>query len=127
MPCGPDRESQPHPFCPPKHSTLYMKQPTTRPIRISTTMATTNIFDSDVPQQGVRATESAHRKVELQSPLDLQYLIANVHRAAREKLDAHYPPPAAATAPEDDAVKQKVAELVDSVRRLAPLALRSQH
>jgi hypothetical protein len=30
--------------------------------------AITNIFESNAPLQGVRATETAHRKVELQSP-----------------------------------------------------------
>lgn len=76
-------------------------------------MAPKNIFESNEPQAGERATESAHRKVELQSPLDLQYLIANVQRAAREKLDRHLPPDAA---PEgEDAMRKRVEELVDEV------------
>lgn len=83
-------------------------------------MAPRNIFESNDAPNGERATESAHRKVELQSPLDLQYLIANVQRAAREKLDRHLPPDAA---PEgEDAMKKRVEELVDEVcmaRRLS--------
>lgn len=72
-----------------------------------------NIFESNEPQTGARATESAHRKVELQAPQDLQYLIANVQRAAREKLDRHLPPDAA---PEgEDAMRKRVEELVDEV------------
>lgn len=77
------------------------------------TMAPKNIFESSEPQVGERVTECAHRKVELQSPLDLQYLIANVQRAAREKLDRHLPPDAA---PEgEDAMRTRVEELVDEV------------
>lgn len=33
-----------------------------------------------------------HRKIELQSPDDLQYLISNVRRAAHEKIDRDLPP-----------------------------------
>lgn len=73
-----------------------------------------NIFESNVAQVGDRATETAHRKVELQSPDDLTYLIANVSRAAREKLDKHLPPDAA---PEgEDAMRRRVEQLVDDVR-----------
>lgn len=72
-----------------------------------------NIFESNEPQVGARATENAHRRVELQAPQDLQYLIANVQRAAREKLDRHLPPDAA---PEgEDAMRKRVEELVDEV------------
>jgi len=72
-----------------------------------------NIFESAAPQDGQRATETAHRRVELQSPADLTYLVANVSRAAREKLDKHLPPDAA---PEgEDAMRQRVDELVDDV------------
>ncbi|KAK5714533.1 hypothetical protein LTR15_010715 [Elasticomyces elasticus] len=72
-----------------------------------------NIFESSLPQEGQRATETAHRKIELQSPADLTYLIANVARAAREKLDKHLPPDAA---PEgEDAMRKRVEELVDDI------------
>ena len=75
-----------------------------------------NIFESNAPQLGQRATETAHRKVELQSPADLQYLIANVSRAAREKMDRHLPPDAA---PEgEDAMRKRVEQLVEEVREI---------
>ncbi len=35
-----------------------------------------------------------HRKIELQSPLDLTYLQGNIAAAARQKLDLHFPPDA---------------------------------
>ncbi|EME80868.1 uncharacterized protein MYCFIDRAFT_46462 [Pseudocercospora fijiensis CIRAD86] len=71
----------------------------------------TNIFESNAPQLGERATESAHRKIELQSPADLTYLIANVSKAAREKLDKHLPPDA--TPEGEDAMRKRVEQLVD--------------
>lgn len=72
-----------------------------------------NIFETSLAPQGQRATETAHRKIELQSPADLTYLIANVSRAAREKLDKHLPPDAA---PEgEDAMRKRVEQLVDEV------------
>lgn len=60
--------------------------------------------------------DTAHRKIELQSPADLNYLRANATRAAHAKLDLHFPPSAA---PEsgDDAMKMRVQELVDQVCR----------
>jgi kinetochor protein Mis14/NSL1 len=82
----------------------------TIPIPI-TTMA--NIFESSAPQEGSRATETTHRRIELQSPADLAYLIANVSKAAREKIDKHLPPDAA---PEgEDLMRQRVEQLVDDV------------
>ncbi|RMZ07933.1 hypothetical protein D0860_04878 [Hortaea werneckii] len=75
-----------------------------------------NIFESTFAPQGQRATEAAHRKIELQSPADLTYLIANVSRAAREKIDKHLPPDAA---PEgEDAMRKRVEQLVEEVNRL---------
>lgn len=76
-------------------------------------MAADSIFESSEPQVGARATENAHRKIELQSPLDLQYLVANVQRAAREKLDAHLPPNAVPDG--EDALRQRTEELVEEV------------
>ncbi|KAI9773428.1 MAG: hypothetical protein M1840_007644 [Geoglossum simile] len=53
---------------------------------------------------------SHHRKIELQSPEDLRYLIDNVSRRAREKIDLNLPPSAA---PEgEDALRRRVEELV---------------
>ncbi|RMY50866.1 hypothetical protein D0865_06658 [Hortaea werneckii] len=74
-----------------------------------------NIFESSFAPQGQRATEAAHRKIELQSPADLTYLIANVSRAAREKIDKHLPPDAA---PEgEDAMRKRVEQLVEELRQ----------
>lgn len=75
-----------------------------------------NIFESNVPQQGHRSTETAHRKVELQSPADLTYLISNVSRAAREKIDKHLPPDAAPQSGEDE-MRRRVEALVDAYIR----------
>ena len=78
-------------------------------------LSAANIFDGDAHVAGDRATEKAHRKIELQSPADLTYLIANVTRAAREKIDTHLPPDAA---PEgEDALRKRVEQLVDAYIR----------
>lgn len=53
------------------------------------------------------------RKIELQSPEDLRYLIDNAKRAASEKIDRAFPPMANQG---EDAMKIKVKELVDEVR-----------
>lgn len=58
--------------------------------------------------------EAAHRRVELQAPADLAYLIANVKRAARQKIDLHLPPSAAPEGGED-VLRRRVEELVDEV------------
>ncbi|PPJ53868.1 hypothetical protein CBER1_03259 [Cercospora berteroae] len=74
-----------------------------------------NIFESSLPQDGHRATESAHRKIELQSPADLTFLIANVTKAAQEKIDQHLPPDAAPVG--GDAMRKRVEQLVDEYIR----------
>ncbi|RMY11842.1 hypothetical protein D0867_07950 [Hortaea werneckii] len=74
-----------------------------------------NIFESSFAPQGQRATEAAHRKIELQSPADLTYLIANVSRAAREKIDKHLPPDAASEG--EDAMRKRVEQLVEEYIR----------
>jgi kinetochor protein Mis14/NSL1 len=51
-----------------------------------------------------------HRKIELQSPDDLQYLISNVRRAANEKIDKDLPPIEG-----EDKMRERVEELVHSV------------
>ncbi|RDW73810.1 hypothetical protein BP5796_07252 [Coleophoma crateriformis] len=48
-----------------------------------------------------------HRKIELQSPEDLQYLMSNVRRAAYEKIDKDLPP-----MPGEDPMRKRVEELV---------------
>jgi len=52
-----------------------------------------------------------HRKVDLQSPSDLAYLLTNIRTAAQQKLDLHIPPSAAPQG-EEDAFRTKVEELV---------------
>jgi kinetochor protein Mis14/NSL1 len=51
-----------------------------------------------------------HRKIELQSPGDLQYLITNVRRAANEKIDKDLPPIEG-----EDKMRERVEELVHQV------------
>ncbi|KAH7058982.1 hypothetical protein B0J12DRAFT_379666 [Macrophomina phaseolina] len=60
--------------------------------------------------------DSAHRRVELQSPADLTYLMANAKRAARAKIDLHLPPSAAPEGGED-VLRRRVEELVDEYIR----------
>lgn len=36
--------------------------------------------------------DTTHRKIELQSPSDLQHLISSASGVAREKIDLHFPP-----------------------------------
>ncbi|KAK4556192.1 hypothetical protein LTR86_006889 [Recurvomyces mirabilis] len=74
-----------------------------------------NIFDIDTagPPDSHRATDSTHRKIELQQPADLTYLIANLSRAAREKLDKHFPPSASQQGVSgEDAMRKRVEDLV---------------
>ena len=52
-----------------------------------------------------------HRKIELQSPDDLQYLVSNIRRAANEKIDKDLPPIEG-----EDKMRERVEELVHSVR-----------
>ena len=62
---------------------------------------------------------SHHRKVELQSPLDLTYLQANIAASARQKLDLHFPSNASqpvgssGSGTAQDPMRQRVQELVD--------------
>lgn len=58
-----------------------------------------------------------HRKIELQSPDDLQYLISNVRRAANENIDKDLPPIEG-----EDKMRTRVEELVHTVCT-APRAL----
>jgi len=48
-----------------------------------------------------------HRKLELQSPDDLQYLVSNIRRAANEKIDKDLPPIEG-----EDKMRERVEELV---------------
>ena len=51
-----------------------------------------------------------HRKIELQAPEDLQYLISNVRRAANERIDKDLPPIEG-----EDPIRRRVEELVHDV------------
>jgi kinetochor protein Mis14/NSL1 len=66
-----------------------------------------------------RLRPSEFRKVELQSPADLQHLEATAKRAAREKIDRALPPSAAAngSSGEGDVLRRRVEELVDEYIR----------
>ncbi|KAI9843085.1 MAG: hypothetical protein M1837_006630 [Sclerophora amabilis] len=54
----------------------------------------------------------SHRKIELQSPDDLRYLLDNASRAARTKIDLNFPPSAAPPDGEEDGLRRRVEELV---------------
>jgi kinetochor protein Mis14/NSL1 len=97
-------------------------------------MSAPNIFDSSAPAHlgGVRGTETAHRKIELQAPEDLTFLVAKLSEAARERIEKEFSTAAAAAAAateqgkdggigvdingEDQAaLRRRVEELVDEV------------
>jgi kinetochor protein Mis14/NSL1 len=91
-------------------------------------MAAPNIFEASAPHLGgIRATENAHRKIELQSPADLTFLVAKLTEAARERVEKQFPAPAATEEGgengtdidedgEQERIKRRVEELVDEVR-----------
>lgn len=59
--------------------------------------------------------DAHHRKIDLQAPADLTYLLNNIKAAAKQKLDLAIPPLAA---PEgEDAYRPIVEELVQEVER----------
>ncbi len=68
-------------------------------------------------------TQAHHRKIELQAPADLTYLISKIKDAAQKKLDLHIPPqPPRAEGgqeeeeeEEEDAFRSHVQRLVDEV------------
>lgn len=72
-----------------------------------------NIFETNAPPAGARASEAAHRKIELQSPADLAYLVANVQRAARDKVDRHLPADLGGDDSEDG-IRRRIESLVDA-------------
>jgi kinetochor protein Mis14/NSL1 len=105
-------------------------------------MSTTapNIFDSTAPAHlgGVRGTEAAHRKIELQAPEDLTFLVAKLSEAARERIEKEFSTAASATEQGKDggkagtsgigeeineedkaALKRRVEELVDEVSNIS--------
>ncbi|MCJ1351678.1 MAG: hypothetical protein MMC33_001662 [Icmadophila ericetorum] len=69
--------------------------------------------------------DSLHRKIDLQSPQDLTYLLDNLKRVAQEKLDSHFPPYAAPQG-EKDELRAKVEEYVNQfIQKTYTLALPS--
>lgn len=63
---------------------------------------------------------AAHRKIELQAPEDLSYLLANVRRAAAARLDEAFPPVDGAASRDGadgqgDELRTRIEELVNEV------------
>lgn len=57
--------------------------------------------------------ETTHRKIELQSPLDLQYLLANIRTSARNKINTALPTSSTEPAKTEDPLRKRVEELVE--------------
>jgi kinetochor protein Mis14/NSL1 len=57
---------------------------------------------------------SAHRKIELQAPEDLTYLVENVRRAATARLNEAFPPVDGAQ--DEDELRTRIEQLVNEVR-----------
>jgi len=62
---------------------------------------------------------AVHRRIELQSPEDLTYLINNVRRAAADSINAAFPP-VEGTAADEDELRSQIEQLVEDVRPLLP-------
>lgn len=60
-----------------------------------------------------------HRKIELQAPADLTYLLTNIRASAQQKIDSAFPPSAAPKG-EEDALRAKVEEFVQTVSPPTP-------
>lgn len=58
--------------------------------------------------------DGAHRKIELQSPEDLTYLITNVRRAAAEHIGEAFPPVEGDDAGGDE-LRVRIEQMVDEV------------
>jgi hypothetical protein len=82
------------------------------PTDLSITQTYTNKSPAqNKPHPSQTTMETTHRKIELQSPLDLLYLHANASTLLRSKLDLHFPPSAAPASASDDVLKSRVEEL----------------
>lgn len=62
--------------------------------------------------------DGANRKIELQSPEDLTYLINNVRRGAAEHICAAFPP--VEDDQEEDELRVRIEKIVDEVRSSPP-------
>jgi len=62
---------------------------------------------------------AVHRRIELQSPEDLTYLINNVRRAAADNINDAIPP-VEGTAADEDELKSQIEQLVEDVHPLFP-------
>lgn len=69
------------------------------------------------PANNMATMDGANRKIELQSPEDLTYLINNVRRAAAEHIGAAFPPVEGDDAEEDE-LRVRIEGLVNDVRVL---------
>lgn len=69
--------------------------------------------------------DGANRKIELQSPEDLTFLINNVRRAAAEHIGAAFPPVEGDDVEEDE-LRIRIEHLVNDVRYLFPVSLSSE-
>lgn len=76
---------------------------------------------TDTLNPGAANMDGANRKVELQSPEDLTYLITNVRRAAAEHIGAAFPPVEGDdAAAEEDELRVRIEELVNDVSCTIP-------
>ena len=58
--------------------------------------------------------DANHRKIELQSPEDLAYLVDNVRRAAADSINAAFPPVEGADGQEDE-LRVRIEQMVNDV------------
>ena len=64
---------------------------------------------------------AAHRRIELQSPEDLAYLIDNVRRAAADSINAAFPPvDHPLDGHDEDELRNRIEQLVNDVRPFSP-------
>jgi len=60
-------------------------------------------------------SSSGHRRIELQSPEDLTFLVQNVRRVAATHLDEAFPPIQGGAEGERDEMREQIEELVNQV------------
>jgi hypothetical protein len=59
---------------------------------------------------------AAHRRIELQAPEDLTYLVENVRRAAADAINAAFPPVDNPLDGQEDELRNRIEQLVNDVR-----------